>query len=47
MAITVAYDLEAYQFDAVNTFINSYIDEIVYIEYSDGFKKGSNCLLLF
>src|SRR6266480_4721886 len=46
MVITVAYNLEAYQFNAVNAFTNSYMNEIIYIKYSDEFKRGNSYLLL-
>jgi len=38
MAITAAYDLEAYQLDAVNAFINSQLDEPVYCTFPEGFN---------
>jgi len=47
MAITAAYDLEAFQLDAVNAFINSYLDETVYCAFPDGFQQERHCLLLF
>ena len=46
MAITAAYNLEAYQFDAVNAFTNSHMDKIIHIEYPDRFKRGSSWFLL-
>ena len=38
MAVTAAFNLEAWQFDAVNAFINSELDETVYCEFLEGFK---------
>jgi len=46
MAVTAAFDLEAWQFDAVNAFTNSDIDETIYCEYPEGFEQPGNCLLL-
>src|SRR5437667_8844450 len=46
MAITAAFDLEAKQFDAVNAFVNSQIDMVVYVEFPDGFRVPGMCLLL-
>jgi hypothetical protein len=46
MAITAAYDLEAYHFDAVSAFTNSKLDKTVYIECPDGFREKDICFLL-
>ena len=46
MAITAAYDLEAYQLDAVNAFVNSQLDETVYCKFPEGFDQPGSCLLL-
>jgi hypothetical protein len=46
MAITAAYDLEAYQLDAINAFINSKLDETVYCMFPEGFDQSGSCLLL-
>ena len=46
MAITAAFDLEAYQLDTVSAFTNSKLDEIVYCEFPEGFQWVSYCLLL-
>jgi hypothetical protein len=46
MALAAAFDLEIWQCDAINAFLNSYLDEIVYIQYPDGFKVAGKCLLL-
>jgi hypothetical protein len=46
MAITAAYDLEAFQLDAVNAFTNSYLDETVYCAFPNGFQQADHCLLL-
>ena len=46
MAITAAHDLETIQFDAINVFTNSDLDETVYIEFSNGFGTAGIYLLL-
>jgi hypothetical protein len=46
MAITAYFDLEAIQQDAVNAFLNSPLDEVIYCEFPDGFKQQGSCLLL-
>ena len=46
MAITAVFDLEAQQLDAVNAFTNSILDEIVYVDFPDGFRQPGFCLLL-
>jgi Reverse transcriptase (RNA-dependent DNA polymerase) len=46
MAIIAAFNLDAEQWDAVNAFINSYLDETVYVEYLEGFGKEGKVLLL-
>ena len=38
MAITATFELKAKQYDAVNTFINSAINEEVYVNYPEGIK---------
>jgi hypothetical protein len=43
IAITAAYDLEAYQFDAVNAYTNSKLTETIYIECPEGFRKQGKC----
>jgi Reverse transcriptase (RNA-dependent DNA polymerase) len=40
MAITVKFDLETTQIDAVNVFIYCDLDEVVYIKLPLGFNKG-------
>jgi Reverse transcriptase (RNA-dependent DNA polymerase) len=43
---TAAYlDLEAYQWDIQNAFVNAAVDE-VFVEFPDGFKKHDKALLL-
>jgi hypothetical protein len=37
MAVAAAYNLEAYQLDTVNAFINSQLDETVYCTFPEGF----------
>ena len=39
MAIYARFDLETRQFDAVNTFTNSTLDETVYCHMSKGFRR--------
>lgn len=46
MAIVAAFQLEAFQVDAVNAFTNSKLDETVYSEPPDGFKQDWKALLL-
>lgn len=46
MALLAAFDLEARQYDFVNAFINSQLDDLVYIELPDGFRKDGKVLLL-
>ncbi len=46
MAITAAFDLEIVQLDAVNAFLNSDIDEEVYVDFPEGFKRSGRTLLL-
>jgi hypothetical protein len=46
MAIAAQFDLEMYQLDAVNAFTNSELDEVIYIQYPDGFKQPGFCLHL-
>jgi Reverse transcriptase (RNA-dependent DNA polymerase) len=38
MALAARWDLEIRQLDAVNAFLNSKLDEEVYVELPDGFK---------
>jgi hypothetical protein len=38
LALMAAFDLESMQYDAINAFINSEIDEDVYIEYPPGYN---------
>ena len=38
LAFIVRWDFEARQLDAVNAFLNTKLDEVVYIELFDGFK---------
>jgi len=46
MAMAAAYDLEAYQLDAVNAFINNQLDETVHCAFPEGFDQPGSCLLL-
>jgi hypothetical protein len=43
VALTAAFDLEMWQYDAVNAFINSCVNEEIFCEYSDGFKRSDHC----
>jgi hypothetical protein len=44
LALVAAFDLETYQYDAVNAFLNSFLDETVYTELPEGFRKdGKRC----
>jgi hypothetical protein len=45
MAILAASDREIDQYDAVNSFVNSFMDEIVYIENLEGFGDPELCFL--
>ena len=44
MVIAAPYDLEAYQYDTVSAFMNSSLNELIYIECPDGFKEKNICL---
>ena len=46
MAIVAAFDLETRQYDAINAFINSEIDEPTYCYTPDGWTGSKNILLL-
>jgi len=47
LAVVIAvFNLEVWQGNAINAFINSLIDEIVYIKCPDGFTIKGKCLLL-
>jgi hypothetical protein len=46
MAMAAHFDLDIYQFDAINAFINSYVDETIYVRYPDGFQVPGKCLRL-
>jgi hypothetical protein len=46
MALAATYDLDVEQLDAINAFINSPINELIYIELPDGYKKDGRCLRL-
>ena len=43
MAISAAFDLDIYQYDAVSAFINSPIDEEIFCECPEGFDKPGYC----
>jgi Reverse transcriptase (RNA-dependent DNA polymerase) len=46
MAIIAAFDLKAHQFDAMNVFINSHLDEEVYCLPPEGFQRSDSLWLL-
>ena len=46
MAIMAAFDLEARQYDAVNAFTNSSLDEVVHCACPEGYNIEGLCLLL-
>ena len=46
MAISAAFDLEAHQFDAVNAFVNSDLDEEIYCQPPEGYQRPDSTWLL-
>lgn len=46
IAVAAAFDLGIFQFGAVNTFINSAMEETVYCACPEGFREPEKCLLL-
>ena len=44
MAITAKFDLETVQMDMVNAFINSKLNEVMYMRQPPGFEKGNTVL---
>ena len=46
MTIVVVFDLKTRQYDAINVFVNSEIDEFIYCKSSDDWKKVNELLLL-
>ena len=46
MALVAAFDLETDQLDAINAFLNSPLDEEVYVRIPDGFKQPEKVWLL-
>jgi hypothetical protein len=44
MAIIAIFDFETEQLDAINAFINSLINELVYIKFPPGFGKKGKAL---
>jgi len=46
MALMAAFNLESCQFDATNAFVNSDIDEELYVPYPEGFRRRGFCLRL-
>lgn len=47
MAITTEFDLETFQMDAVNAFLNSELHEEVYCQYPPGMRRNSMVLRLY
>jgi len=47
MVITVKFDLETTQIDAVNAFIHCDLNEVVYIKLLPGFNKGKKDKVLY
>jgi hypothetical protein len=45
-SITAAFDLEAQQFDAVNAFTNSHLEEPIYVSMPEGYGRPNECLKL-
>jgi hypothetical protein len=43
MAIAAAFDLEIYQYDAGNAFVNSKLDDEIYTDCPDGFDQPGYC----
>ena len=46
MAFTAAYDLEMLQLDAVNAYLNSDIDEEVFVHHPEGYGQLGSILRL-
>jgi hypothetical protein len=46
MAIAAYFDLEAYQWDIQNAFVNAVIDEEVFVKFPEGFRQHDKVLLL-
>ena len=46
MAIATFFDLDIFQFDAVNAFLNAKLDEEVFVRNPDGFGDSNTCLRL-
>ena len=47
MAIIAIFNLDCWQGDAVNAFINSIINKVVYIKYPNRFRVKGKYLLLY
>jgi hypothetical protein len=43
MAICAIFNLDAYQHDAINAFVNSLLDEEVYVHMPDGYEMPGRC----
>ncbi|KAE8547619.1 hypothetical protein EYB25_009412 [Talaromyces marneffei] len=46
MSLAAVFDLEIVQYDAVNAFVNSELDEDVYTYFPDGFKEPGQAIKL-
>ena len=47
MAITVKFDLETTQIDAVNAFVHCNFNKVIYIKLPPGFNKGKEDKVLY
>ena len=47
IVIVAVFDLKIYQWNAVSVYINCFLNEIVYTDYSEDFEKVRKCLWLF
>ncbi len=46
MAIVAYFDLDIQQFDVINAFTNATINELIYVQYPDGYHVSCHCLKL-
>ena len=46
IAITAAFNLKTWQFDVINAFTNSELNDLVYYKCPNSFKEAGKCLLL-
>ena len=45
MALVAAFNLEVIHLDAVNAFVNTNVDEEVYITMPEGYKEGKKDII--